>query len=229
MVRTYISPEYIYNNVYGTLNMEEESSFFGSKMLEIEDTIILKNENIVFYQNNKNEQLDLEKEYDFQPTIYDTDSDKQKNHILLLEEFQSEFDMKNNTRWKMTIYLKSLMRNYLFATLKKYRTFEGIDNTMTINQSVDFAIKDYIERNVINRYKFSGVDLFILPVDLLSNKTLKYTNNWDPTIGLDEYKLTKFTTQTDYRDEDVQIFFSQNFPSSQYSFRYYFNLKFDKA
>ena len=56
MRRNYISPEFNYVPVYGTLNMEEESSYFGSKMLEIEDSINIGNESVVYYQNQNNEQ-----------------------------------------------------------------------------------------------------------------------------------------------------------------------------
>ena len=51
MRRTYISPEYYYNNVYGTFNMVEESNFFGAKMLEVEDMIPIDKQDI---SNNKN-------------------------------------------------------------------------------------------------------------------------------------------------------------------------------
>jgi hypothetical protein len=47
MRRTYISPEYQKRAVYGTLNMVEESTFFGAKMLEIEDTISIDNQDII--------------------------------------------------------------------------------------------------------------------------------------------------------------------------------------
>lgn len=228
MVRNYISPEFKYEPVFGTFNMEEESSFFGSKMLEIEDLISISKESIVYYQNQNNEQLDLEKEYDFQPNLYETTTDKKNNHTLILDEFQTDTEKNNYAKWIMTINLKQLLRNYLFATLKKYRTFEGISNSMTFNQNVDFAIKDYIERNVLNRYNFTGVELFIVPVDLLTVGSLKYQNVWDTTIAFDQYKFNKFSTVTDFNLNDVKLFFSQNFSASQYAFRYYFNLKFEK-
>jgi len=47
MRRTYISPEFEYKKVYGTFNMKEESSFFGSKMLEIDDILELTEQSIV--------------------------------------------------------------------------------------------------------------------------------------------------------------------------------------
>ena len=228
MTRSYISPEFKYPPVFGTLNMEEESSFFGSKMLEIEDYITIGDESIVYYQNQNNEQLDLEKEYDFTPALYNTVNDKKTNHTLVLDEFQTQLERNNYAKWIMTINIRTLLRNYIFALLKKYRTFDGIFNEMTINKNVDFSIKEYIERNVINRYKFTGVDLYIVPVDLLTIGSLKYENIWDKEIGQEEYKFTKFSTVTDFKFEDVQLFFSQNFSATQYTFRYYFNLKFEK-
>jgi len=228
MKRSYISPEFKYTPVFGTFNMEEESSYFGSKMLEIEDSLTVGDESIIYYQNEKNEQLDLEKEYDFTPLFYNTVSDKRTNHTILLDEFQTQIEKNNYAKWIMNINIRTILRNYLFAILKRSRTFEGVSNDMTTNQNVDFAIKEYIERNVINRYTFSGIDLYIVPVDLLTIGSLKYQNIWDETIVNDQYKFTKFSTVTDFRFEDIQVFFSQNFSASQYAFRYYFNLKFTK-
>jgi hypothetical protein len=51
MRRSYISPEFDHNDVYGTFNMIEESNFFGSKMLEIEDSIYIDVQNLIYYQN----------------------------------------------------------------------------------------------------------------------------------------------------------------------------------
>jgi hypothetical protein len=147
---------------------------------------------------------------------------------LVLDEFQTQVEKNNYAKWNMVINIRSLLRNYIFATLKKYRTFEGVKNDMTSNQNVDFGIKEYIERNVINRYKFIGVDLYIVPIDLLTIGSLKYQNIWDTQIAQEQYKFTKFSTVTDFKFEDVQIFFTQNFSANQYAFRYYYNLKFEK-
>jgi len=228
MRRTYISPEFIYPKVYGTFNMEEESSYFGSKMLEIEDNISITNESIIYYQNFDSEQIDLEREYDFPPVIYNTVSDKRNNHVLKIDEFQTQSERNNFTKWILDIDLRTILRNYIFATIKKWRTFEGVKNNMTSNKNVDFSIKEYIERNVINRYKFVGVELFISQVDLLIDGSLKYNNIWDENISTEQFKFTKFTTVTDFKFDDIQIFFSQDFPSSQYSFKYYFDVKFEK-
>jgi hypothetical protein len=228
MRRNYISPEFDYVPVYGTLNMEEESSFFGSKMLEITDSIIIGNDNLIYYQNINNEQLDLEREDDFPPIVFNTLNDKKINHRLVLDDSQTDVERNSFAKWILTIDLRVLLRNYIFATLKKYRTFEGVSNIMAANQNVDFAMKDYIERNVLNRYRLSKIDLYLAPVDLLTIAGLKYGNIWDSVIEQEKYKFTKFSTITDERLIDVKLYFSQELSASQYAFRYYFNLNFEK-
>jgi hypothetical protein len=57
MRRSYMSPEYSNTQIYGTFNMVEESNFFAAKMLEVEDSIYVSNQNIIYYQKSTGEQL----------------------------------------------------------------------------------------------------------------------------------------------------------------------------
>ena len=70
MRRSYISPEYQNRAVYGTLNMVEESTFFGAKMLEVEDSISIDNQDIIYYQRSNGEQLDISTETSLDSYIY---------------------------------------------------------------------------------------------------------------------------------------------------------------
>jgi hypothetical protein len=228
MRRKYISPEFEYKKVYGTLNMLEQSSFFGSKMLEIEDKIEIKNENIIYYQNSNSEQIDLASERALPQIIYNTVSDKGKKHRLFLDDSQKEIDRKGNTAWVLDIEIKSILENYIFATMKKWRSFEGVTTDMTYNGNVNLALSDYIEKNVLNRYKFSRVELYLKPIDLLTLGKLKFNNNYDVNIENSDYLFTKFQTETDSNDLDVRLKFYQSKPGSQYSFSYYYNLYFEK-
>jgi hypothetical protein len=228
MIRNYLTPEFQYTPVFGTLNMEEESSFFGSKMLEIEDSIQVGKGSIVYYQNQNNEQVNLEKELDFPTVVYDITEDKKNNHSIRLDEFQTQFEKNNLAKWILSIDIKNIFRNYLFATLKQNRTFEGVLNNMTYNRNVDFTIKDYIERNVLNKYNFSSLDFYIYPVDLLTVGGLKYSTQMDSSITTEQFKLNKLSTVADSNFENIKVSFSQEFSASQYSFRYYFNLNYDK-
>ena len=91
MRRSYISPEYQTKAVYGTLNMLEESTFFGAKMLEIEDSITIDTLDIIYYQNQNGEQLDLSIESSFASIVYSSSDDKKSNHTLVLDPSQPKY------------------------------------------------------------------------------------------------------------------------------------------
>lgn len=229
MRRNYISPEFNYVNTYGTFNMIEQSSFFGSKMLEIADKIEINNESVIYYQQVNGEQISLNIELNLPQIVYDTVSDKELNHTLTLDETQSESQKNANAKWILDIKIKNVLRNYIFANLKKYRTFEGVQNLMVVNKNVDSAILSYIDNNILNRYKFSKVELYYKSVDLLTSSSLKYNNKYDVNIELFPNSLfTKFQTETDSNGLDIRVIFFQDKPAAQYSFNYYFNLYFEK-
>jgi len=228
MRRTYISPEFKSNNVYGTFNMVEESNFFGAKMLEIEDSILISNQNIIYYQKSNGEQLDLETETTLESTIYSSSDDKYSNHKLTLDQSQTNYNLENNTKWIIDIDIKTILSNFLYAELKKYRTFEGVKTEMTIYNDVNVAIKKYIEFNVLNRYKLSTIDLYVNYTDLRSQNVLRYKNTWNETTYKSDYKLSKIQTVSDYNQNTLRVLFNQEKPSSSYNFNYFFNLLFVK-
>lgn len=228
MRKNYISPEFKYNNVYGTFNMKEESSFFGSKMLEIEDSISISDINLIYYQRGDKSQIDLSSENIIRPIVYNVSTDKLNNHTIKIDEAQTEYDLNNNTKWIVDINVTDILVNYLFATLKQARTFEGVENSMTIYNDVDFAIKEYIKTNVLNRYKFSKIELYLKYNDLRNQNILRYKNNWNQNAMKDGSILKKIQTETAYDYSTIKLKFSQEQPSSKYTFDYYFNLFFDK-
>lgn len=231
MRRTYISPEFNYNRVFGTFNMREESTFFGSKMLEIEDSLSLHNQGIIYYQNSNSEQIDISIETSLTPIIYSTSDDKKINHTLIIDDSQSDSQRNTQTRYIMNIDLKTILKNFLFATLKQYRTFEGVRNNMCYSGDVNTSIKDYIEKNILDRYKFQRVDLFLKYVDLRNQNVRRFNNIW--AVGTDdvsrsEYQLKRFQTETDFNDSTVKLTFNQEQSSQIYSFEYYFKLFWSK-
>jgi hypothetical protein len=228
MRRTYISPEYQYQKVYGTFNMVEHSSFFGSKMLEIEDSISIKNDNVIYYQLGNGEQLDAASEERLSQIVYNAILDKGTNHKLFIDDSQSESDKDGKARWILDIKLKDILKNYIFATMKKYRTFEGVANAMTVNNSVNAAMSEYIDKNVLNRYKFTRVEFFLQSVDLLTIGGLKYGNKYDSNVESASNIYTKFQSETDANDLDIRLTFYQDLPANRYAFNYYFNIYFEK-
>jgi hypothetical protein len=227
MRRTYISPEYYNNNVYGTFNMVEESNFFGAKMLEVEDTVSIMNQDIIYYQKLNNEQIDLSIESSLTSYIYSSSSDKFDNHTLVIDESQSKYQLDKDTKWIMDINLNQILSNYLFATLKSFRTFEGVKNEMNKYNDVNIAIRNYIKYNVLDRYKYKSIELYVDYKDMREQSLLRYKNNWNintPTSS----KLTKIQTETAFDDSSIKLTFNQEKDSSEYNFDYYFNILFEK-
>jgi len=208
--------------------MLEKSSFFGSKMLNIDSSISIKNDNIIYYQNANGEQIDLNSEKSLPQILYDAVIDKKNNHTITLDASQTDAQKDGSASWILDIQIKSVLRDYLFATMKKWRTFEGVLNNMTLNNSVDSAIYDYLDKNILSRYKYSRVELFYQPVDLLNVGGLKYDNQFDVSIESSSTLFSKFQTNTDSTDIDLKLTFSQNMPADYYSFNYYYNLYFEK-
>ena len=228
MRRSYISPEFIYQKVNGTFNMTEQSSFFGSKMLNIDKSISIKSDNIIYYQNSNNEQVDLNSERSLPQILYDAVIDKKNNHTIMLDDAQTEDQKNGNARWILDIQIKSVLRDYLFATLKKWRTFEGVLNTMSVSNSIDSAIYEYIDNNILSRYNFSRIEFFYQPVNLLNLGGLKYDNQFDVSIESNSTLFTKFQTSTDPNGIDLRLTFSQDQLADYYAFSYYYNLYFEK-
>lgn len=99
---------------------------------------------------------------------------------------------------------------------------------MTIYNDINIAIRDYVQLNVLNRYKLSRFDLYVKYVDLRSQNILRFNNTWDNNVALEEYSTRKFQTVTDYNQKYIRVTFSQEKPSTQYKFDYFFNLFFEK-
>ena len=228
MRRTYISSEYSNTKTYGTFNMIEESNYFGSKMLEIEDNIYIENQNIIYYQRPSGEQINLSAETSIDSPVYSASSDKEKNHSLKIDESQTNYQKENNTKWIMDIKPNDVLSNFLFANLKRYRTFEGMKTSLTRANDVNTTIREYINKNVSNRYKLSKIDLYIKYKDLRSQNVLRFKNTWNSTIGIDSNKFQKIQTETAFDGSNIKLLFNQEQPSTQYSFEYYFNILFEK-
>lgn len=231
MRRDYISPEFEYTRTFGTYDMTESSSLFGSKMLEIEDELNLHNQSIIYYQSLEKEQMDLSIESSLAPIIYSVSDDKKSKHTLVINEAQNEFQRNGNTKYILTIQLENLLINYIFATLKEYRTFEGVRNKMCRKGDIDNSIYEYIIKNILNRYKLEKTELYVKYNDLRSQTSLRFSNKWSSdidSISTSNYLLTKIETDTSFDGSSVKINFNQEKSSQKYNFDYYFKLIWKK-
>ncbi len=228
MRRTYMSPEFDYRKVYGTFNMLEESSFFGSKMIEIEDSITIDNNNLIYYQGSNGEQIDISIENSSDHIVFSSSDYKRDKSVLTLDPNQSDFTRNNKSKYILDIEISPIIKEYLFATLKQYRTFEGVSNQLTSNGDVNSSIREYIVNNIINRYKFQKIEVFLKYNDLRNQNILRFKNNWNSDIGIDTYKQNKIETITDFDYSSIKVLFAQDKSSSEYSFDYYYKLYFEK-
>jgi succinate dehydrogenase flavin-adding protein (antitoxin of CptAB toxin-antitoxin module) len=126
MRRSYISPEFDYKPVFGTYNMQEISSLFSSKMLEIEDFLEIHDQNLVYFQTQNSEQLDLSIESSLTPISYSASDDKKNNHTLVIDDSQSLTTRDTRTRWIMTINLNNILSHILEKFFIFYYFFRRI-------------------------------------------------------------------------------------------------------
>lgn len=228
MRRSYMSPEYSNTQIYGTFNMVEESNFFAAKMLEVEDSIYVSNQNIIYYQKSTGEQIDLAIESSLPTQVYSASDNMKSHQKLTLDDAQLDYQKESNTKWILNIDLVNILSDYLFAVMKRYRTFEGISNPLTRTNDVNTAIREYIANNVTNRYKLSRLDLYVSYTDLRSQNVLRYKNTWKSTISLDSNLLKKKQMDVAFDESTLKVLFTQEKPSSQYNFDYSFNILFEK-
>ena len=143
-----------------------------------------------------------------------------------MDDSQTPEQKNSNTKWMLNININSLLNNYLFAVLKQYRTFEGVQNNMVISNDVNNAVKDYINSNLLSRYQFDHIDLYISYNDL-SVSGLRFQNIWDQKI-VSDLNLVKSYTKIDTDPNTLEIIFTQTNSSQSYNFNYYYNLYFIK-
>lgn len=228
MRRTYISAEFLNQKTNGTFNMVEEANYFGSKMLEIEDIIYLENQSLIYFQKANGEQIDISSESSLDSLLYSAANSKQTNHVLSLDESQSSFQKDNNTTWIIEFDLRTILTEFLFATLKRFRTFEGMKAEMTRTGDVNTAVREYIKFNVLNRYKYKRLDLYIQYKDLRKQNVLRYKNTWNVNSQKPENKFVKFQSDLAYDDSKLKIIFNQEKTSKDYTFEYFYNILFEK-
>ena len=122
---------------------------------------------------------------------------------------------------------RTTLFNYLFANLKKYRTFEGVANNITLYNDVNSSIKEYINRNLIYLYDMTKIEVFLKYNDL-NVSGYRFNNLYDANIESNNNLTNKYNITTDAITRKTIINFNQEKISSNFSFNYYYNLYFNK-
>jgi len=229
--------------VHGVYNIVEEPTFFCSKVMDIEDIVEITDKSIEYYQiyengnpyNNNGYQYFV-KNFTEQFYILDAVKLKLNNHNIVLVQ-QSSLDEQFNTKWQIQINVKTILTEYLFAKIKEARTFKSMKPSNFINNNINQSVYDYITNNLLDRYRFSKLDLFVQYIDIKNNQLYsdlaikQYDPMYSSSIELDEYIVKNLNLQQDSLVDtlaDVYVLYSQIKPSTDYKFDYYFNVYFEK-
>jgi hypothetical protein len=240
MKRTYISPEFEYTKVDGTYSMKEQRSFFGSKMLEVEDLIEIKSQDIIYNQSTTKEQFNLNTELLLPSIIYSPLDDKNVNHTIRFDDTQSNFDSINFSKWIIDIKVQDILKNYIFSRLKESRVFNGIESEKTKLKNIDLSIYEYINLNILDRYQLKDVKLYLTYNSLLEDGNYQsivsgHTNTVSDTFVAsngniwDENGNIETKTQSKRIDDNkLEVKFTTTEKRSLYNFGYYYDLYFEK-
>lgn len=219
-----------YNVIYdnGTKNMKTSKSFFGTKLIDIEDSITIDNISIKYtdiygYQYFNTNPIEKE-------TILNLSELKKRNHQIKLQT-QNDFNISNNTIWEIIINIEEILRQYLFFKIKESRTFKTVKQEHTKNNDINLSIYDFINFNILNKYKIDHVDFYIKYKSILNNnkfdKSVQYDPIFDDTILKSENLIKNYTfIKKDEFDNlsNIKIIYNQIKNSLEYKFDYYFNL-----
>lgn len=251
MRKSFLTREFSLETVPGTLNMIEQRSFMASKILEIEDVMRLDENDIRWTENFDHTQGIGMDNLDRKLSSFQL---KKVSHALRISPSQSESEKKLFTKWEFSFSIRKMIREFLFAKLKFYKTFASIESKNTYYNDINQAIYEYIDRNVLPRISFDTVELYVryYPLALLQDNGI-VALQYDTTFRDDLYslqtlagettlqykqRLERFKAETRVRNfqlttnvsQDIaNIVYKQTESSASMKFDYYFNVVYSKA
>jgi len=238
--------KYKTENVNGTFNLKEEKTFFGTKVMDIEDEIHIIDKSIQYFQVMKtgtpeemrNNGYQFSQINQFEETLFIMDIVQIKNqHHNIKKTLQNQQDEKFNTRWEININIKNILIEYLFGKIKNARTFKSLSYKNFSSKNINKSIYEYINNNLLDRYEFSSIDLYIKYIDIKDNViyTSEAIKQFDPlfnqSIEYPEYQVTNANMKLDlYLDKlaPITVNYYQTEPSSDFKFDYYYNIHYKK-
>jgi hypothetical protein len=226
----------------GTKNMKELKSYFGSKLIDIEDNILIDNTAIQYNElqdgiNDGFQYYNIDKLGGTEvPVVKDLTELKHQYHTIetLTQNIQ---DLENNTKWLINIDIKNILREYLFTRIKEARSFKTIKKADTKSKNINLSIYKFIDINVLDRYELDTIDFYVKYEDILRSSTIYKTKLSQYNIQFDDtiYDLTYLRKDFSLikRDqienlEPIKIIYAQTKSSLDYKLNYYFNIKYKK-
>ena len=239
-----ILEKFITESVVGTLALQEISSFFGGKMMKVEDEIEIDATSIQYYEVSGDTSVEGYQYFDFDTMgiNYETIvleslfNVKLDNHTISLLQ-QTNQNLLYNTNWQIDINIKSILQTYLFLKIKQSRAFKCIQSSNLINKNINQSIYDYITFNVIDRFGLDHIDFFIQYYDILETNTLynQVGLQYNPVFNSKIESSTNLIPNVSMINNnylnslnDVIINYNQTKPSNRNRFDYYFNVYYKR-
>lgn len=221
MRRNYISPEFIETKVGGTLTHRLKSNYFNTNIMNIPEEIIIDNKTFIYYQRSNGEQIDYSTETFNTPLTISCEIIKNSNHNIINTSVDRMSISSSSNNWNIIIDYKNILLEYIFASVKNNRAFEGLTNQQTLNNSVDIFIENYIIDNILDKYTVRDIDFYVEYVSIKSGNYNKYKNIFDISTT---QKNNKFRYNSN--NENITINYTQEMTPEEYIFKYNFNIYF---
>lgn len=246
--------KYNTTKVGGVMSSKEVKSFFGSKLIDIEDVIYINNISIQYSEvvNRRDTRFNHYQNYNHEAKIGNVistlrletvilkslDDVKYENHSIdILTPKDPNLGVKNqNYEWVMNINAKNILREYLFLRLKESRVFKTIKSDDLVEKNIDVYIKNYINENLLNRYNISDLSFYAEFFDVLKDSNIYQgqttkTPRFNKTVFKESNRITNVSVVTpDYLSnlDTVQVKYNQTKDYKKYKFDYYFTITYNK-
>ncbi len=229
------------DKVPGIMNIYDLRTFFGGKVAFIEDNISINSDAVEFsyvydgkqtgYQYYDKENIPEGWETDYIENLTDL---KDNNHNISLLN-QTSLNLHSNTRWKIEIRARDILRDYLFFKFRESRVFQVIKYDELYNKGINDTIYNYINTNIMSNYKFESIDFYIQYSNIYQqtikkNILLQFEPNFTEDVYADLNHVSNFNiiNLDEFVYDNIVINYFQIKPSNIYKFDYYFNLNFIK-
>jgi hypothetical protein len=239
--------KYSTTKVGGIKSSKEIKTFFGSKLIDIEDIIYVNNISIQYYervdkiniQNDHYQNFDanlLQPERGILKSLNDV---KYKNHSI---DLYTQVDpLRNNPNqnyeWIIVINAKNILKEYLFLRLKESRVFKTIRSEDLLERNIDEYINNYIESNLLNRYNISELAFYSQYINveeqnnILTNSQRLKNPQFNPIVFKSENRVNDVNIITpDYLNNlgYVKIIYNQIRNYKIFKFDYYYTITYKK-
>jgi len=236
MRKNYLGTEFIQSPTFGTMSMLEKRSIFGSKMMDIEDEIVIDQQTVTFKEDSTtHQQTTIGSGSETVNSNYNFDILKKDYHTIGFNPKQNPNERAELTSWQLILDVDKLLEDYLFSKIKQARSFLDVLNAQTRENSVDLAIRSYIRLNLLKRIEVKSVNFYVQNFFLLENPSLlKYDPKYNLQVKLDaiakinDAKLDNVQMDRNIIDNTLNIIYNQKKSGLQYKFDYYFDVVFGK-